>query len=342
MVKEKEQTSNSLTGVGILLREVDSIIETHVRERAETMLNQYKEDIDQRIKKLDGLVPTIILDKNKQTHEIKGLKHKQLNDLIALVGSGLNVMITGQAGTGKTKSAEQVAEALGFAFYCMSVGSQTSKSDLLGYMDANGKYVSTIFRQAYEKGGVFVMDEIDAGNSNVLIVLNSALSNGLCAFPDGMVKKHDDFRFIATANTYGNGADRVYVGRNQLDGATLDRFAIIDWQIDEDLEERLTPEGRHKTAWLSAVRALRDEVRRRGLRIIVSPRASIKGMQVLNIIDNFDLAFNTCIAPQVPQDSKYKLYDCMKMAFKNASKGKPNATTNATSNISAILDELPF
>ena len=65
-------------------------------------------------------------------------------------------------------------------------------------------------------------------------------------------------------------------------------------------------------------------------------------MQVLNIIDNFDLAFNTCIAPQVPQDSKYKLYDCMKMAFKNASKGKPNATSSTTSDISAILDEFPF
>ena len=288
----------SLSGLDLLLKEVSENVEAQIAEKSKVLISGIKKEIEE----LRKYQPTVVINGTKK-HEITGLKHKQLNDLIALVGSGLNVMITGQAGTGKTKSAEQVAEALGLAFYCMSVGSQTSKSDLLGYMDANGKYVSTIFRQAYEKGGVFVMDEIDAGNSNVLIVLNSALSNGLCAFPDDMVKKHDDFRFVATANTYGNGADRVYVGRNQLDGATLDRFATIDWKIDEKLETAITPQGKYKDLWLAIVRGVRKEVEKHGLRMIISPRASVKGVVILEATNgNFDLAFEACVKPQCPQD----------------------------------------
>ena len=67
-------------------------------------------------------------------------------------------------------------------------------------------------------------------------MLNSALANGSCAFADGMVKRHEDFILIATANTFGNGANAQYVGRNQLDSATLDRFVTIEWGYDEELE----------------------------------------------------------------------------------------------------------
>jgi cobaltochelatase CobS len=40
---------------------------------------------------------------------------------------------------------------------------------------------------------------------------------------------------VATANTFGTGADRVYVGSLQIDGATLDRFAFLEWPYDEGL-----------------------------------------------------------------------------------------------------------
>ena len=31
----------------------------------------------------------------------------------------------------------------------------------------------------------------------------------------------------------------IYVGRNQLDGATLDRFAVIEFEYDEEIEKNL-------------------------------------------------------------------------------------------------------
>lgn len=238
-----------------------------------------------------------------KTSVIEGLKHKQLEQLITYSALRLNPLLVGMAGTGKTHAGEQVAEALGLNFYAMSVGAQTSKSDIIGYMDATGNYVSTHFRTAYENGGVFLMDEIDAGNSNVLIQINAALSNGMCSFPDKMVKRHEDFVFIASANTFGNGANRQYVGRNQLDAATLDRFAVIEWLIDDELESNLTV-GLNGKAWYMAVRACRDFVAEKNIRALVSPRATQKGSRLLDAGQDLNEVISATLLGSVPDDKK--------------------------------------
>src|SRR5688572_1560316 len=45
---------------------------------------------------------------------------------------------------------------------------------------------------ALTEGGVLCLDEIDNSNPSVLTVLNSALANGYCSFPNGMPAKHKD------------------------------------------------------------------------------------------------------------------------------------------------------
>lgn len=322
--------NQSLTGLDLLLKQVADNVEQSINEKSKALID----DLTKQVEELKKYQPTVVVRNDIKT-EVKGLKHNQLNDLIAMVGAGLNVMMTGMAGTGKTHSAQQVAEALGLDFYCMSVGSQTSKSDLVGYMNANGEYVDTMFRRAYEHGGVFVMDEIDAGNSNVLIVMNSALSNGVCAFPDRMVTMHENFHFIATANTYGNGADRTYVGRNQLDGATLDRFAIIDWKIDEELERAMVAELKYGECWLDVVRKTRKFVEERSMRAIVSPRATQKGAIVLELTNgDWQKAFDACIKPQIPTDKISIVRDNVKIAFDTAKKLVKNERQSATSSTS--------
>lgn len=152
-----------------------------------------------------------------------------------LDGTGCNVWLVGPAGSGKTSAAHKCATALGLQFYAKSVGPQTSESSLLGYYDANGRYVRTQLREAFENGGVFLLDEVDAGNPAVLVVINAVLANGVAAFPDGVIKKHQDFILVAGANTIGQGADRQYVGRQQVDAATLDRFVFLQWDYDPNL-----------------------------------------------------------------------------------------------------------
>ena len=331
--KNEMDNKGGLNGLSILLDQVNDEVSSRIDAKIKETVDSVKKQLDE----LKRYTPTVVVGYDGKKSEVKGLKHKQLNDLIKLVGADQNVMITGMAGTGKTHSAGQVAEALGLDFYAMSVGSQTSKADLLGYMDANGKYVRSLFREAYEKGGVYVMDEIDAGNSNVLIVLNSALSNGHCSFPDGMVSKNKNFRFIATANTYGNGADRTYVGRNQIDGATLDRFTNLDWNVDENLEEDMVSNFMAGGAWVHTVRELRKDVKDKSIRAIISPRMSVKGSMALELGFTPTQAVEMVVLPQIPEDKRkdilentIKTFSKMMAKYPIKSPKEPKTTTTSS------------
>lgn len=207
-----------------------------------------------------------------------GRQHRKFGELVQLMSLQIPVYLCGPAGSGKTEAGYHAAKALNLKFWPQSVCQQTSKADLLGYLTpGTGLVVRTPFREAYENGGVYLLDEIDAGNPNVTLILNAALSNGGCSFPDMYVKKHDDFRCIAAANTFGSGADRQYVGRNQIDAATLSRFAFIVWDYDEKFERDLAGDD----DWVKYVQKIRFAVQEGRHRIVVSPRASINGAIML-------------------------------------------------------------
>jgi MoxR-like ATPase len=208
-----------------------------------------------------------------------GEHHKEFKTFLAILGAGVPCMMVGPAGSGKTTAAMKAAEKLGVEFYATSVCGQSSKADLAGYMDAGGTYRPSIFRKAFEEGGVFLLDEVDAGNPNVLVVLNSAIANGEYCFPDGKkVKAHKDFRCCAAANTWGLGADRQYVGRNALDAATLNRFGRLDWDYDAAHELSISP----RAEWTRHIQKARKAAANAGIRAVISPRDSINGGRLLN------------------------------------------------------------
>lgn len=192
-----------------------------------------------------------------------------------------NVFLVGPAGSGKTTLAKQIAEALGVPFYF--TGAINSEYKLSGFIDAHGRIISTAFRKAWEFGGLFLFDEIDASSPNAVLAFNAPLANGYADFPDGSVERHPDFHAIAAANTFGTGATREYVGRNQLDAATLDRFAFIEMGYDETLETTLAIQANeeHGEPWAHHVQRIRGAVNRLRERIVVSPRASIGGAKLL-------------------------------------------------------------
>jgi cobaltochelatase CobS len=203
------------------------------------------------------------------------LAHNMLEDILLAVVAGASPMIVGPAGSGKTTLAEQIATILKRKFYMEA--RVTSEYKLLGFIDAHGLVVRTQFREAYEKGGVFLFDEVDASDADAMTAFNAALANGCCAFPDKLVPRHKDFVAIAAGNTFGRGADRQYVGRNQLDAATLDRFQVFEVDYDEDLEIKLA--GNEE--WTKRVQKVRHAVTVEKVRHIVSPRASIVGAKLL-------------------------------------------------------------
>jgi MoxR-like ATPase len=237
--------------------------------------------------KFTELVPELVamnLAKLSRVAEIKvnkapavklGTAHQALPDIVTMAVAGVSPFLVGPAGSGKTTLMEQVATVLGRKFYVES--RVTSEFKLIGFIDAAGHVVRTQFREAFEHGGVFGLDEVDASDADALTSFNSALANRMCAFPDKLVEAHPDFLAIAAGNTFGRGADRQYVGRNQLDAATLDRFAIMEVDYDEMLELELSGDPE----WARYVQKVRHAIEAEKVRHIVSPRASIGGAKLL-------------------------------------------------------------
>lgn len=240
------------------------------QKKLSTNIKELKTKVDSLNTKV--LRVTVVNNDNKKN---LGTQHRSFPTLLKILEQKLNVYICGPAGSGKTTAAKNCAEALNVPFYF--TGAIASEYKLTGFIDAQGKIVSTDFRKAYENGGLFLFDEIDASFPQAVLAFNAALANDYMDFPDKRVKKHENFYCIAAANTIGMGADRQYVGRNQLDAASLDRFVFLDWQYDENLEQELAG---NKT-WTYKVQKIRKIVNEKKIRFVVSPRASIKGAQLL-------------------------------------------------------------
>lgn len=258
--------------------------------------------VDEKLAEIRPTVIDVTVEDAKNRSDITG-QHQNLALLVKFVACRQRVMMVGRAGSGKTTGAEKCAEVLGLDFTPISLGPQTSKSDLIGYFSASGNYVASLFRKAYEHGGMVLLDEIDAANAAVLTVINAALANGYCSFPDMVVKANSNFRVVAAANTWGRGADRTYVGRAQLDGATLDRFITIEWDYDEELERRIAGND----VWVRKVQRIREKATLNQVRHIVSPRASIQGAVLLSAGVDEDVVMESVVRKGLDQTSWDKI-----------------------------------
>lgn len=206
------------------------------------------------------------------------IPHYRTEIVLTAIRAGHPVMLVGPAGCGKTTIGEHVAADLELPLYITSTINDVH--ELHGFIDGHGVYHRTPFREAFEHGGVWIADEIDAWDAGALLAANSALANGIVTFPDSPrpIKRHANFRMIATANTYGTGASRDYIGRNELDAASLDRFAVI--AVDYDLNiERAVSNGNEQ--WLNHVWEIRKLCAEKKIRHVVSTRAIINGSAAL-------------------------------------------------------------
>lgn len=233
------------------------------------------------------------------------IRHEKFGLIRQFVENGIPVFMTGEAGTGKSIICSQIAEDLGLKFYFANAVTQEYK--LTGYSDANGNYHRTPFRDAFETGGVFMLDEMDASIPEVLVILNEAIANGRFPFPDGMVYAHKDFRIISAGNTYGHGASHVYVGRYQLDGASLDRFALVEVSYDTNIEYRLSG---HCDVIVGFVRHFRDAVAQCGIQHIVSYRAIGRMGKMIDVIPD-KILLKTCLFKNLDEDDMERIKPIM-------------------------------
>lgn len=237
----------------------EEVIAKLVKDEIETQLEDVVLHAFQKAKRsLEtlGIVKTehvVKTSDDKVLGKIEGKTHTHFARCLRLAGARRHILMIGPAGCGKTFLAGQVAKGLNLPFGHISCSAGMSEGQLMGRLLPTGEhgrfeYSRSEFVKFYEEGGLFLFDEIDAADSNTLLILNSALANGHLAVPNRMhnpvAKKHPDFVVMAAANTYGTGADRQYVGRNQLDESTIDRFRMgqIEMTYDENVEMALCPD----------------------------------------------------------------------------------------------------
>ena len=213
-----------------------------------------------------------------------GVQHCEFPVLLATVqarlpnGRRVAPWLVGPAGTGKTKAGAGLAHALNLPF--VLVGTLTDAFQVLGYCDAKGDYVRTPFRDAWEHGGVILLDEADRADAHATVALLGGLDSGVMQFPDARVSQHADCIVMAGANTTGTGATAQFRAAKAQDSAFADRFVFLDWPHDDALESSLSTNA----VWLRYVRAVRQEVRARKLPeqgFDVTTRATLDGEALL-------------------------------------------------------------
>lgn len=228
---------------------VNNAVTSEVKDK---IFNAVQEDILRKYGPLPEIVE--IRAPGKEPRPVTGTFHEAFPIVVKLVNMDLPVYLSGEAGTGKNVICKQVAEALNIPFYFTNAVTQEHK--LTGFIDAGGHYHETQFYKAFKDGGLFFLDELDASIPEVLIILNAAIANRYFDFPTGKVTAHKDFRLIAAGNTFGTGADNVYSGRYNLDGASMDRFNVIPIRYSDKIERAITDNDKDLLDFCHAFRGL--------------------------------------------------------------------------------------
>jgi len=273
--EEVKEMDNGVMTLGLIEKALAKVmLEEYAPKVAEKAIENLKAFVKSEYGTISRQVELKVLDKVV----LKETTHEKFDQVLQLVQLGKAVYLYGPSGTGKNIIAHQIAKALQTDFYFNNA--VQNGFSLEGYTDANGKYIETEFYRAFTKGGLYMLDEMDASVAEVLILLNAALANGYFTFPGiGQVKAHKDFRVIAAGNTKGSGASREYNSRNELDQATLNRFLFVEINYSTQIENSLTNDA----DLLDFAREFRKAIKHCGIKKVVSYREIINMRDLIQV-----------------------------------------------------------
>lgn len=278
---------------------VDILAKTKTEEIQKAIMDSCEQKVRDFIKTEYGAIErkvVTVIDGKK--YEGEGVTHEKFDTIVKFVANNEPVFLTGPAGSGKNVLCQQVAKALGLNFYFSNAVTQEYK--ITGFTDAMGVFHESQFYKAFKYGGLFMLDEMDASIPEVLVILNAAIANRYFDFPApiGYVEAHPDFRVVAAGNTFGLGANYEYVGRNQLDMASLDRFAVVKVSYDRNIELNV---AQGNVELVDFADALRKAAEKSGIRFIISYRA-IGRIAKLEGLLGLEQTLETCLLKSLEKD----------------------------------------
>ena len=172
-----------------------------------------------------------------------------LEQAIAALLQGENLLLSGSKATGKNVLAENLAVLFGRPVYNISFHVNTDSSSLIGTDTFQNNEV-TLRRgpvtQCAQYGGFGILDEINMAKNDAVSVLHATLDHRRIIDIPGYEKitLHPAARFIGTMN-YG------YAGTKELKEALVSRFLVIDMSpVDEAMLMKILqttfPDGNKK------------------------------------------------------------------------------------------------
>lgn len=278
---------------------VDILAKTKTEEIQKAIMDSCEQKVRDFIKSEYGTIERkIITVVDGKKFEGEGVTHEKFDTIVKFVANNEPVFLTGPAGSGKNVLCQQVAKTLGLNFYFSNAVTQEYK--ITGFTDAMGVFHESQFYKAFKYGGLFMLDEMDASIPEVLVILNAAIANRYFDFPApiGYVEAHPDFRVVAAGNTFGLGANYEYVGRNQLDMASLDRFAVVKVSYDRNIELNV---AQGNVELVDFADDLRKAAEKSGIRFIISYRA-IGRIAKLEGLLGLDETLTTCLLKSLEKD----------------------------------------
>lgn len=315
--KTVDTAMNAKTAIDFLgAAVVDILSKTKTDEIQKAVIDSCEQKVREFIKSEYGTIERkVVTVVDGKRFEGEGVTHEKFDTIIKFVANNEPVFLTGPAGSGKNVLCQQVAKTLGLDFYFSNAVTQEYK--ITGFTDAMGVFHESQFYKAFKNGGLFMLDEMDASIPEVLVILNAAIANRYFDFPApiGYVEAHPDFRVIAAGNTFGLGANYEYVGRNQLDMASLDRFAVVRVGYDRNIELNV---AQGNTELVDFAEDARNAAEKSGIRFIVSYRA-IGRIAKLEGLLGIDEVIKTCFAKSLEADDIKALTSNMTISNKYAS-----------------------
>jgi nitric oxide reductase NorQ protein len=154
----------------------------------------------------------------------------------------INIMIEGEAGTGKTTSAKHYAYVRGLPFYSFSSSVGAEYSQLFGKViigdDGKPTWQDGAITQLWKTGGVLLIDEANFLPPKLASALHNGLDDNrnltLLDHKGEVIKAHPNLLVLAS---YNEG----YRGTNKMNQAFADRFTKLKFAYDINIEKKFIP-----------------------------------------------------------------------------------------------------